>query len=141
MGVNRMWSHWIRWEHRLVGVVKRCGSFPLPALLLIFLFGCVTSGKKFDSSKVSEIRKGVSTKQDVQATFGEPVTKTQMADGRESWSYDWASAGPTVGGIGRILFFPLYFFPIKDAHVKTKSLQLTFEGDRVADYILSESSQ
>lgn len=48
--------------------------------------GCFTVGRNFTSTPVKSIEKGVSTKADVQKSFGDPF-RTGLDDGYESWTY------------------------------------------------------
>lgn len=52
--------------------------------------GTVISGKSYDSTLVSKIQKGKTTKQEVRMTFGEPVS-TKVIDGGEVWNYYYQS--------------------------------------------------
>jgi outer membrane protein assembly factor BamE (lipoprotein component of BamABCDE complex) len=72
------------------------------------LWGCATettttTGKDFDSSKVSQIVKGKTTADEIVAMFGTPYTKQPDADDGEKWEYFYStstvkSSGMTVGG-------------------------------------------
>ena len=48
--------------------------------------GCFTVGKNFMAAPVKSIEKGVSTKADIQKSFGDPF-RTGLDDGYESWTY------------------------------------------------------
>jgi outer membrane protein assembly factor BamE (lipoprotein component of BamABCDE complex) len=52
--------------------------------------GATMSGKTFDTTKVSSIQKGTTTKSDIRAMFGEPVS-TRPTDSGEVWSYYYQS--------------------------------------------------
>ena len=50
-------------------------------VLVVMLAGCaITYGREFDTTKVSQIVKGKTTKEEVRAMLGEPATVTQTAD-------------------------------------------------------------
>lgn len=55
------------------------------------LSGCATGGysvgKDFNSSAVSQIVKGKTTKDDVVRMFGEPFSKTVASENEEKWMY------------------------------------------------------
>ena len=47
----------------------------------LIVAGCaITYGREFDTTKVSQIVKGKTTKEEVRAMLGEPATVTQTAD-------------------------------------------------------------
>ncbi len=108
-------------------------------ILCAFLVGgCATgatSGKKFDVSKAAEIKKGVTTKTDILAMFGEPNTKSQSPYG-ESWSYSYTETK------GLDIFGTLkYAYGIEKAKMdmSSQSLSITFKGDIVGNYSTNES--
>jgi hypothetical protein len=53
---------------------------------LLGFTGCFTVGRNFVAAPVQSIEKGVTTKADVQQSFGDPF-RTGLDDGYESWSY------------------------------------------------------
>ena len=54
--------------------------------LMLALVGCATVGRDFPVGPVAQIEKGVTTKTDVRAMFGNPW-RTGVEDGRETWTY------------------------------------------------------
>ncbi|MFT4271189.1 MAG: hypothetical protein QM578_09275 [Pantoea sp.] len=72
------------------------------AMLSIVLAGCVYVGTNFDESKLANVQKGVTTKQEVISMFGEPTTTTVDSDGNEvlMWSY---SIGSAFGANAKVL--------------------------------------
>jgi outer membrane protein assembly factor BamE (lipoprotein component of BamABCDE complex) len=53
---------------------------------LLACAGCFTVGRNFVAGPVQSIEKGVTTKADIQGSFGDPF-RTGLDDGYESWSY------------------------------------------------------
>lgn len=76
---------------------KERGMYMLRKLLLIIgctgiflVAGCATdssSGRRFDDSKISLIKNGKSTKEDVLSLIGSPYTKGTTTDGTVLWIY------------------------------------------------------
>lgn len=89
-------------------------------LAALLLAGCSASvGKKFDTSKVSLIQKGVTTQDEILNMFGKPNQKG-IQEGREVWGYSHTSAG--------------YF-----GGASSEQLQIIFDEKRVVyDYTFSE---
>jgi outer membrane protein assembly factor BamE (lipoprotein component of BamABCDE complex) len=76
---------------------KLCFVFVLFVLLAGICFsGCATStatsGRDFDSSKVSQIQKGVTTTEQLVQMFGPPYSKTVKSETDEEWSFQYAVA-------------------------------------------------
>ncbi len=105
-------------------------------LCAIMIGGCTTGtvgGRKFDMSRASEIRKGVTTKKDVLAIFGEPNSRNRSSQG-ESWNYFYSESSASSlmafkmawGGKGRV-------------DMASQSLTIMFNGDVVQDYYANES--
>lgn len=55
--------------------------------------GCASTaqGRKFDDSFVAQIKKGVTTKEQVRQALGEPVSTSTSAD-LETWTYSYSDA-------------------------------------------------
>ena len=97
------------------------------AALIFCLEGCATTGSSHivDDSKIGQIQKGVSTKEDVRSLFGDP-TKVEFTDaGFEVWEYIYSKSqtratsflpylGAAVGG--------------SDSITHTLTIQFTEEG-------------
>ena len=60
------------------------------AAFISLLIGCGTVGKQFDSSKVKDISKGVTTKSQILEMFGLPF-KEGAQDGLVTWTYQFDS--------------------------------------------------
>ncbi len=61
-------------------------------LLLIFLPGCATCGKIIDQDKISQIKQGTTTEQEVIQLLGNPYMKTLNSDGKTIMLYHYAKA-------------------------------------------------
>ncbi len=54
-----------------------------------FILGCASSGKKIEQNKVSQIKEGVTTEQEIISLFGPPYIKTLNSDGKIIMSYQY----------------------------------------------------
>ncbi|MBP2169973.1 outer membrane protein assembly factor BamE (lipoprotein component of BamABCDE complex) [Erwinia toletana] len=95
----------------------------LPVLMILLLLtGCVSSvGQDFDDAKLSQIRKGQSTKSDLIALFGQPATDTPYPEGNTIlvWNWSQARAMNTTSG---------------------KTLTIKLDNGRVESYSVSKTS-
>lgn len=59
------------------------------AAMLALMPGCVSSGNNFDTSKVSQIKKGETTEADLEKLFGPPASRSVDSEGTAhlTWSY------------------------------------------------------
>ena len=66
------------------------------AVALLFITACASSGRQFDTTHVNDIKKGVQSKADIQAWFGEPNSKVALKGNPkqcvERWTYVYAHA-------------------------------------------------
>jgi hypothetical protein len=60
----------------------------LAAVLSMSLAGCATVGKPIPASSAKEIQIGTTTRQQIQARFGDPW-RTGIEDGRQSWTFGY----------------------------------------------------
>jgi outer membrane protein assembly factor BamE (lipoprotein component of BamABCDE complex) len=101
-------------------------------LAVLFFTGCaMQGGKEFDTGYVSRIERGTTTKADVRANLGEPVSRSTAGNGEEVWHYAYQKG-------------PNHFQSVVGAYtgkvpMSGKSLMITFSGDLVKDYTYSES--
>ncbi len=57
-------------------------------ILAIFFSGCGTAGKNFDESLYSNVVKGTTTREEIQAMFGPPFKKG-IQNGYAVWTYEY----------------------------------------------------
>lgn len=71
-------------------------------LMSMVLSGCVYTGTNFDESKLANVQKGQTTKQEVISYFGNPSTTTVDSEGNEllMWTY---SIGSAFGADAKVL--------------------------------------
>lgn len=65
----------------------------MAAVLVMFFAGCVTVGRDFPVSGVSEIEIGKTTRNEIRVMFG-PPWRTGIEDGQHTWTYGNYSYGP-----------------------------------------------
>ncbi len=66
-------------------------------ILFLFLLGCIPVGRDFPTVPVKEIQANVTTKNQIFASFGEPIEQGVETGGYETWTYYHILY--TVGGI------------------------------------------
>lgn len=105
-------------------------------LCIFFVGGCSTGtvgGKKFDMSRASEIKKGVTTKTDILAMLGEPNSKSQSSYG-ESWNYFYSESRASS-----LTAFKAAWGGRAKVDMASQNLTIMFNGDVVQDYFANES--
>ena len=64
------------------------------------LVGCasrtITSGHEFDVAKIGEIKKGVTTSDELEGLLGKPLTKTVQSAEEVTWNYSWKKGTTTT---------------------------------------------
>ncbi|MCT4635696.1 MAG: hypothetical protein N4A31_05610 [Rickettsiales bacterium] len=106
----------------------------------LFLVSCADSvNKNFkdsDDKKIeSMITRGVTTKQDLQETFGKPTSIDFDKSGQETWSYAYSEASGN----------PLNYFPVssmlKGQTGTTREMLIIFNGDIVQNYVITSKEE
>ena len=63
------------------------------SLVCVSLIGCATrtytGGSEFDTSKVADIKKGVTTSDQLLSLLGKPFDKSVKSEDEVLWVYDW----------------------------------------------------
>ena len=94
--------------------------------------GCSTgsAGRDFNGSYVSSIERNVTTKAEVRKNFGEPLSVTTTSEG-EVWAYQYADRGSFTKALGAE-------FGLNARQINSKTLMITFKGERVKDFTHTE---
>jgi hypothetical protein len=78
----------------------------LAPILALFLAGCATSGAHVETSKLEQLKPGVTTIADTEALLGQPQSVSRHADGSTTLGYGFSSVQtdgksliPIVGGL------------------------------------------
>lgn len=101
----------------------------LLALMIIAFVACATAGKQFDRTHINDIKKGVQTKEQIRAWFGEPYQVTKPLTGHpagcvERWTF--VHAYSSYGG----------------TRTESSALIVDFDKDgRVCDHAYSETGK
>jgi outer membrane protein assembly factor BamE (lipoprotein component of BamABCDE complex) len=111
----------------------------VPCLLLI-LAGCVSqtseTGTKLDATKVAQIKKGITTRAEVEALLGPPTNVDMMAEGKRVLSYNYTqnqvNAHPTATAFipGASLFTST---AQADAKMQMQTLQVMVNAAGIVD--------
>ncbi len=104
------------------------------SLICVSLIGCATrtniSGNDFDTSKVAEIKKGVTTSDELLSLLGKPFDKSVKSEDEVIWLYDWAKATSNVS-MG-------WSSPNIVTDGYEKKLQVLIKNGVVVNYVLDE---
>lgn len=107
------------------------------SVLLLAMFvplGCSTAGAKFDTSNVSRIVKGRTTKNDVRRYFGNPL-RTEESPNGEVWTYVYVETHTTTAGaIGHVAI------GVDQSETVADKLTIVFNGEVVKDYSFDNGS-
>ena len=98
-------------------------------LILAACTRTVTVGHPFDTTKVASLQRGVTTKTEVHAAFGEPVTRNVDGSGGEVWIYHHMSTTGHATPFSR---------SVESTPVQV--LVLKFDGDVLVNYRYTETS-
>lgn len=81
--------------------MKKLGFAVALFSLAIFVTGCVTTlGHEVDMSAFAQIKKGVSTKEDVADLLGSPNQDIENEDGSETFVYTFSKVSHGIYGLG-----------------------------------------
>jgi outer membrane protein assembly factor BamE (lipoprotein component of BamABCDE complex) len=106
---------------------------PLVVLALLIVPGCVPKiGRDFNKSSISNIEPGVTTKAEVRENLGQPQTITAKST-EEVWSYQYMEGANYPEAWAA-------FFGAREHRGIGKMLVVTFEGDRVSDFLYREAN-
>lgn len=94
------------------------------ALASCFLAACATTGKPIDTTKLSQLKPGISTIADAERLFGPPQSTTHNADGTTMLGY-----GSSSEQMDAKSFIPIAgAFLGRGPHTQTHSLGLIFDA-------------
>jgi outer membrane protein assembly factor BamE (lipoprotein component of BamABCDE complex) len=106
----------------------------------LMLAGCVSSGNQMLKSETQEsvkakLIKGKTTKEDVQANFGAPYSRSTLDSGEEVWSYVMHNSQMNATS-----FIPVVGLFTGGSDNQSKTLQITFNGNVVNKWSFSSGS-
>lgn len=106
----------------------------LLSTMTIFLFGCATVGSKIDTNNISKLEKGVTTKSQVIALFGKPITETNHATG-STFLYIFAKTTPSPS-----TYIPVVNLFHSEMNTSTNSLSIDFDKDNIVTNFSNSNS-
>lgn len=106
--------------------------FAAVSLSIVLVTGCatVTVGTEFDSSKISKIKTGTSTKTDVLSYVGQPLRKSTSPDGISVWSYSFMTSASKMTAKS---FIPIVGMNARKTERESKDLTVSFNKSEVVD--------
>jgi hypothetical protein len=96
---------------------------------VLSLFGCASSGNNFDESKISAIKKGVTTETDLVQWFGEPQNRSVNSESIVSLNWTYAEARVKAES-----FIPYAGAFMGGGKSKVKSLQVQIADNKVTGF-------
>ena len=124
----------------LIASLVSLRSLSVVAALSIVLVGCVVAktGTKIEQSKVDQIKKGVTTRAEIEAWFGTPSSTTTMGDGSRTLFYQYSET--KLKNIW-VIPIPGPWTPSgSTGEHRQRTLQITLsKNDVVQDFVSSES--
>lgn len=110
-------------------------------LILIVLSGCASTAgnqsikNETQQSIASKIFKGRTTKENIQKQFGEPTRKTVVDTNEDMWFYSIMNSNMSA-----MSYIPIVGLFSNETDMKSKSLTITFTGDKVENWTFSENN-
>ncbi|QTF10883.1 hypothetical protein HC231_19255 [Brenneria izadpanahii] len=104
-------------------------------MLLAEKIGNQSIKNETQQSIASKITNGRTTKSDIERQFGEPTRKTALDSNEDMWLYSIMNSNMSA-----ISYIPIVGIFSNGTDVKSKSLTVTFKGDKVENCSFSESN-
>jgi outer membrane protein assembly factor BamE (lipoprotein component of BamABCDE complex) len=128
-------SHFTR--HFAAGALSLC--------LFLSLCGCASvdsaSGTQLSSDKISQIKKGVTTRAEVEALLGPPMNVTMMPDGRRMMMYTYTETKGHANGMDMIPVVGLFAGGGTQGQMRMQTLQVILGIHGVVeDYEFSDNT-
>lgn len=80
-------------------LLKQIVGITLLAVASLTMFGCASTGKNFDDSKLSQIKKGETTEPELIQLFGTPLSRTTtVTDSKVNTVLTWTYSEATLDG-------------------------------------------
>ncbi|MFA6130186.1 MAG: outer membrane protein assembly factor BamE [Candidatus Omnitrophota bacterium] len=103
---------------------------------LVFLVGCATVGKPIDQNKISQIKEGVTTEQEVVDILGSPYMKTLSSDGKIIMLYQYAKVKNRTSN-----FIPVVNIFSSGMDIRQQMLTILINKDgKVERYTMNDSN-
>ncbi len=98
------------------------------------LYGCVSVGHQLDQAKVEQIKKGVTTREQVLQLVGKPDQMTRDGDGIVTFQYVYVHASATAAS-----YIPLAGPFVGGANTRTEMLSVTFGTNDVVSSLVNST--
>ena len=110
---------------------------PFVLILISFiLVGCATVGTKIDQDKLSQIKEGITTKQEVINLLGKPYMVTLTSDGKTMFMYQYVKASNRA-----VNFVPVVDLFAGGMDMNQQMLQVLIgKDDKVEKYIFNDNT-
>src|SRR3989344_3974883 len=82
--------------------IARFASVIIAVTLALFVIGCVSTsvGTKMSADKIDQLKKGVTTRAEVETLFGKPIATSMLGDGRRMMVYNYSGTKVKPTGLG-----------------------------------------
>jgi len=105
------------------------------ALVFLAIGGCASVGTKIDMAQVQQIKKGSTTRADMERMFGKPMNVSLMPDGRTMAMWFYSKASNNVQN-----FIPVVNLVQTKIDTQTQTLQVFFSPDGVVESFATNDS-
>ena len=107
--------------------LKQIVGIILLVVASLTMVGCASTGKQFDDSKISQIRKGETTESELIQLFGPPRSRTTViTDSRANTVLTWMYSEATLDGK---VFIPIVGHMMSGHEGKAKHLRVVLNSD------------
>ncbi|MDD5568465.1 MAG: outer membrane protein assembly factor BamE [Candidatus Omnitrophica bacterium] len=104
--------------------------------ITIVLAGCASVGKSIDQNKMSQIKEGVTTEQEVIAILGKPYMKTLFSDGKITMMYQYTKVKNRASN-----FIPIYNIFSSGMDMQQQMLTILIDkSGKVEKYTMNDSN-
>jgi len=104
-------------------------------LLLIAVSGCASVGKEIQAEKIGQIKKGITTEQEVLTLLGNPMTKTMSSDGKIIMLYQYAKVKNRTAN-----FIPVANLLVSGMDMRTQMLTIIIDQKGKVENFTSNDS-
>lgn len=111
----------------------------MKSIIVMFVFavlsGCVSAGRPIDQNAVSQIKEGISTKDDVVRLMGQPYQISKRSGGLTEFTYVFVQASPKASS-----FIPVIGAFVGGANVSQQTLVVAFDDSNTVKSFTSTTS-
>lgn len=109
---------------------------PFLFIICLLIYGCATSGNKIDQNKVTQIKEGVTTEQEVIQILANPYMKTLSSDGKTIMLYQYTKVKNRASN-----FIPVINLMTGGLDMRQQMLTILIGQDgKVEKYTLNDST-